>query len=239
MTRSAPVRGFIDAAGIPSLVLMASLIGVGGLARDIGYPVWVGVASTVLIWAGPAQVLLFGSLASGMALPAVALAVGLSSMRFLPMVVAIVPWLRGPGVGTVRLLLAAHLVAVTAWTQGMRKLPDLPETERYGYFVAFGTTVLVAATLATFAGYYLIAALPLPLAAALLFTTPMFFTASLAERARQPADWTALILGFLLAWPLSALPAASFWRDIDLMIIGLVGGTLAYAHHRMGRRAAP
>jgi hypothetical protein len=115
--------GVRQAAGLPSLVLMASLIGVGGLTRDIGYPIWAGVLSTLLLWAGPAQVLLFGSLAAGASLPAIAIAVSLSSIRFFPMVVSILPLLRGPGVGTGRLLFGAHFVAVTAWTEGRRLLP--------------------------------------------------------------------------------------------------------------------
>jgi len=221
-------KGVADGAGLPSLVLMASLVGVGGLARDLGYSAWVGVASTLLIWAGPAQVLLFGSLAAGTALPAVALAVCLSSLRFLPMVASILPYLRGPGIGTFRLLLAAHLVAVTAWNQGMRTLPGLPVAERYPYFIGFGLVVMAAATVATFAGHSLIAELPTFLAAAMLFTTPMFFTASLAERARGAGDWTAILLGFLIAIPLSFLPSNSWLKEFDLLIIGVSAGTIAW-----------
>lgn len=221
-------RGVLQAAGLPSVVLMASLIGVGGLTRDIGYPMWAGVLSTLLIWAGPAQVLLFGSLATGASLPAIAIAVSLSSIRFLPMTVSILPLLRGPNVGTAKLLFAAHFVAVTAWAEGRRLLPPLPVEMRYPFFLGFGSMVMLAATLATGAGYYLIAALPAALAAALLFTTPMFFTLSLAAGSRTPADWAALGLGFVLS-PISTYLAG---QDFDLLIVGLVGGTLAYAIHR-------
>jgi hypothetical protein len=129
--------GVRQAAGLPSLVLMASLIGVGGLTRDIGYPMWAGVLSTMLLWAGPAQVLLFGSLAAGASLPAIAVAVSLSSIRFFPMVVSLLPLLRGPAVGTGKLLIAAHFVAVTAWTEGRRLLPGLPVEQRYPFFIGF------------------------------------------------------------------------------------------------------
>jgi predicted branched-subunit amino acid permease len=224
-------RGVRQAAGLPSLVLMASLVGVGGLTRDIGYPMWAGVLSTVLIWAGPAQVLLFGSIAAGTALPAIAIAVSLSSIRFLPMVVSILPLLKGSRVGTLRLILAAHFVAVTAWTEGRRLLPGEPEADRWAYFMGFGTMVMLAASFATGAGYYLMGALPPALAAALLFTTPMFFTLSLAAGSRVAADWTALALGFLLA-PVAAQIAG---QDFDLLLIGLVGGSIAYLVHRLRR----
>jgi predicted branched-subunit amino acid permease len=225
-------RGVSRAAGLPSLVLMASLIGVGGLTRDIGYPMWAGVLSTVLIWAGPAQVLLFGSLAAGAALPAVAVAVSLSSIRFFPMVVSIIPLLRGPNVGLGKLLLGAHFVAVTAWTEGRRLLPAERVEDRWPFFIGFASMVMLAASFATGAGYYLIAALPAAFAAALLFTTPMFFTLSLAAGSRTVADWCALGFGFALA------PVATWivGQDFDLLLVGLVGGTGAYLVRRSGRR---
>ena len=40
-----------------------SLIGVGSLAQDVGFPLMVAVLSTLLMWAGPAQVILFGGIA--------------------------------------------------------------------------------------------------------------------------------------------------------------------------------
>lgn len=225
--------GVARAAGLPSIVLMASLIGVGGLTRDIGYPMLAGVLSTILIWAGPAQVLLFGSLAAGASLPAIAVAVSLSSIRFFPMVVSIMPLLRGPDVGIGKLLLGAHFVAVTSWTEGRRLLPDLPVAERFPFFLGFALMVMSAAAFATGVGYYLIAALPAAFAAALLFTTPMFFTLSLVAGSKTPADWAALILGFALA-PLSTLVVG---QDFDLLIVGLVGGSIAYGLHRRRRRA--
>ena len=41
------------------------VIGIGSLARDVGYPVDVAVLSTILVWAGPSQVLFFASIAAG------------------------------------------------------------------------------------------------------------------------------------------------------------------------------
>lgn len=223
--------GVRQAAGLPSIVLMCSLVGVGGLARDVGFPMWAGVLSTVLLWAGPAQVLLFGSLAAGQSLAAIAITVSLSSIRFFPMVVSLLPLLRGPGVGTGKLLMAAHFVAVTAWTEGRRLLPHQPAEERWPFFIGFSSMVMLAASFATGAGYYLIGALPPSLAAALLFTTPMFFTLSLAAGSRTPADWTALSLGFALA-PAAASLAG---QDFDLLLVGLAGGTAAYLVHRLRR----
>jgi len=172
VTWSALREGIRDAAGLPALMLMASLVGVGGLARDIGYPLGAGVLSTVLIWAAPGQMVLFGTIASGAALPAVAVAVSLSSVRFLPMTMALLPLMRRPGTPTWVLLLISHYVAITAWVHSMRVMPDMAPERRIPYFFGFANTVLVAAALATGAGYYLIGQLPAALAAGLLLTSP-------------------------------------------------------------------
>lgn len=235
VTWSAVRDGIRDAAGLPALMLMASLIGVGGLARDVGYPMGAGVLSTVLIWAAPGQMVLFGTIASGAALPAVAVAVSLSSVRFLPMTMALLPMMRRPGTPTWVLLLVSHYVAITAWVHSMRVMPDMAPERRIPYFFGFANTVLIAATIATGAGYYLIGQLPAALAAGLLLTSPLFFLVNMVASAKQAVDWLALGFGFGLApFAIAIVPAG-----LDLLVEGLVGGTLAYLIHRFlqARRA--
>lgn len=239
--RQAAWAGARAAAGLPSLMLMCSLIGVGGLCRDVGYPMGAAVASTLLIWAGPAQMVLFGSIAAGVALPLIAVAICVSSIRFVPMCMSILPLMREPavpaqngqparkGTPTWLMLVLAHFVAVTAWVEGMRRLPKLPKPERIPYFLAFASTVMAAAAFSTGAGYYLIGQLPPALAAGLLFTSPIYFTVALTAGARQAVDWLALGLGFGVAPLASMLIPAGF----DLMVGGIGMGTLAYAIHRM------
>lgn len=207
------------------------MVGIGGLCRDIGYPLGAGVLSTLLMWAGPAQVILFGSIASGAALPAVAIAVSLSSIRFLPMTMSILPMMRRPNMPVWQLLLLAHLVAVTGWLQAVRVFPELAQQQRMPYFIGFTLTLLMSAAAATAAGYFLIGELPPAFAAGLLFTTPIFFTLSLLAGARQLLDWLALGLGFVIA-PVAfhVVPAG-----LDLMVEGLVAGSLAYLIHRLVR----
>ncbi|CAN1556468.1 AzlC Predicted branched-chain amino acid permease (azaleucine resistance) [Rhabdaerophilaceae bacterium] len=223
--------GIRDAAGLPALMLMASLIGVGGLARDVGYPMGAGVLSTVMIWAAPGQMVLFGGLAAGAALPAIAIAVSLSSIRFLPMTMSVLPLLRSERTPVWLLMLLSHYVAITAWVHAIRVLPDMPRESRIPYFLGFANTVLFAASLATGLGYYLISALAGPFAAGLLMTSPLFFLVSMVGSARQLVDWLALIFGFALAPAAIALVPAG----LDLLVEGLVGGTAAYLIHRIVR----
>lgn len=212
------------------------MVGIGGLCRDIGYPLGAGVLSTLLMWAGPAQVLLFGSIATGTALPLAAIAVLFSSLRFLPMTISIMPLVNDPRRPLWQLLLAAHLIAITNWVEGMRRLPREPKPARYPYFCGFGTVVLLSGAVATGAGYYLVGALPGVLAAALLFTTPMFFMANLVAPVMRWTDALPIVLALALT-PAATLALGS---DYDLVAAGIVGGTLAYVverRARLGRRA--
>ena len=83
-------------------VLVGTYVGIAALAHDYGFSLaWV-MASTVLVWAGPSQVILISALGAGATLLETAIAVGLSCVRFLPMVVALLPLMRGPKTRTLR-----------------------------------------------------------------------------------------------------------------------------------------
>ena len=120
------LRGARDAVTLPAWVIGFSLSGIGPLAREVGHPIEVAMASTLLVWAGPAQVLFYGSIAAGATWGTIALAVCLSSLRFLPMTVSLLPLLRRPGQGALEQALLSHYVTVTTWTENLRRLPGLP-----------------------------------------------------------------------------------------------------------------
>ena len=116
-----------------SLVLIGTYVGVGALGHDYGFSLpWV-MLSTVLIWAGPAQVILISALGTGAAAIEVALAVGLSSVRLMPMVVALLPLLKGPTTRDRELLLPAHFTAATMWVESLRLLPGVPRERRVAF----------------------------------------------------------------------------------------------------------
>ncbi len=211
------------------------LVGIGSLARDVGHPVGAAVLSTMLIWAGPAQAIFYGGIAAGMAPVAIAVAVCFSSIRFFPMTIALLPLLRGGEGGDARRpslglqVLAAHFTAVTVWTESLRRLPKVPAERRMAFFLGFGTACLLLASTGTGVGYFLLGALPLPLAAGMLFLTPIFFTVSVSAGARRFEEWMAIALGFALE-PLVRLAVGD---SFDLLTVGLVAGTIAFAAGRM------
>src|SRR6478752_9969654 len=77
-----------------AFVIIVTYIGFGALCHDYGFSVGWAMLSTALQWAGPAQVVLVTGLGPGTALIETAVAVALSSVRFLPIVVSILPVVR-------------------------------------------------------------------------------------------------------------------------------------------------
>ena len=210
-----------------SYVLFGTYIGIGALAHDFGFSVWWAIASTVLVWAGPAQVILISALGAGTSLIEAAIAVGLSSVRLLPMVVSMLPLLRRPDTRAWKLILPAHFTAVSMWVEALRLLPQQPRENRIAFCNGLGTGYSVVALSATVAGFHLAAGLPPLMSAALLFLTPVAFLMSTLRNGRMLIDRLALGFGLVLG------PAFAYWQvGLDLMWSGIVGGTAAYLVHR-------
>ena len=217
------LRGVAGAFSVPGIVLMATFVGFGGLLHDVGFPIGAGLLSTLLIWALPAQVILVGGIASGAALPAVAIAVCLSGVRLMPMVVALMPLMRGRRPSLWLELTAAHFVAVTMWVEGFRLLPKVRQEGRPSYAIGLGAGLTAASMIATGAGFYLTSLLPGPLAVALLLLTPISFTILLVRNARERVDWLAIGFGAALSPLVANTPGG-----LDLFWSGVGGGTLAF-----------
>ena len=209
-------------------VLFGTYIGIGALAYDFNFSLaWV-TASTLLVWAGPAQVILISTLGGGAQLIEVAIAVGLSGVRLLPMVVALMPVLRGPNTKTHQLLLPAHFTAVSMWVESMRLAPGLPVERRIPFVNGIASGYLMAAVVATVLGYYLAARLPTLLTAALLFLTPVSFLVSIARNSSLLVDRVALVAGLVIG------PILAYRNiELDVMWAGVAGGTIAYVAHRV------
>jgi predicted branched-subunit amino acid permease len=220
-----------------ALVLVGTYIGIGALSHDFGFSVGWMVASTLLVWAAPAQVILISTLGGGAAPVEAALAVTLSAVRLLPMVVALLPLLR-PGAKSGRdFLLPMHFTSISMWVESLRLLPQVPRAHRIAWTNGIGLGFIAIASVASAAGYYLAGGLPRPLAAMLLFLTPLSFLISITRNSKLLVDRLAFGLGFVIS-PL--LIAGNI--DLALLWTGLGGGSLAYLGHRLWsarRRPAP
>lgn len=225
--------GASKAISVPGLILCTAHIGFADLARQADLSMAQAVFMVGAIWALPGMVVLLGAVMSGAGLLAVAFAVALSSVRLTPMVVALVPELRGPRTSRLTLYLLSHFIAVTSWVIAMATVRDIPRELRTSYYFGLGSILVIVNMVVVAVVYSVAAALPPAVAAGLFLLTPMYFLTSLWGSAREQAAHIAMVLGLVLG-PVLHLFAPGF----DLLGAGLVGGGIAYAVHLARDRPA-
>jgi predicted branched-subunit amino acid permease len=214
-----------------TLVLFATYLGIGALAHDTRFSLGWVLASTALVWAGPAQIILISTLGSGATVVQAAIAVTVSAIRLFPMVVSVLPMLRTPRTKRRHLIFTTHFIAITMWVECFRLLPHVPRQRRIAFTNGLGVGLMSVCLIATALGYGLAANLPQLFGAAILLLTPLAFLLSTARNCRQLADVVALALGLALFPFVSMLNTG-----VDILISGVSAGTIAYGVHRWRQR---
>jgi len=212
----------LDALGLPSLVLLASMTGFGSLARESSLSLELALLSTAGVWGLPGQLAFAELYAAGSEAVAVVMAVSLANARFLPMAVSFMPLLQ---VGLVRrawLMALVQLLSVNTWAAGLRVSPLLSGRERRRYFAVFGGVCMTAALIGTATGYLAAGAMPRPVTFGLVFLNPVFFALIFADM-RGHATAIALAMGAVLG-PLLHLVSP----DWGVLATGLIAGTGAF-----------
>jgi predicted branched-subunit amino acid permease len=220
------------ASTVLTLVLFATYLGIGALAHDTHFSLGWVLGSTLLVWAGPAQIILISTLGSGATVVQAAIAVTVSAIRLFPMVVSVLPLMRTPKTRRRHLVLAAHFIAVTLWVECYRLLPQVPRERRLAFTHGLGCGLVSVCLGATTLGYGLAANLPQLFAAAVLLLTPLAFLLSTARNCRQLSDVLALVLGLAL-FPF----VVKLHTGVDILISGISAGTIAYGVHWWRERA--
>ena len=219
------------ASTVLTLVLFATYLGIGALAHDTHFSLGWVLASTALVWAGPAQIILISTLGSGATVVQAAIAVAVSAVRLFPMVVSVLPMMRTPQTRRRHLIFTTHFIAITMWVECFRLLPKVPRERRVAFTNGLGVGLMSACLMATALGYGLAANLPQLFGAAILLLTPLAFLLSTARNCRQFADVVALALGLAL-FPFAAM----LNTGVDILISGVSAGTIAYGVHRWRER---
>jgi predicted branched-subunit amino acid permease len=232
-----PIRAFAwgmssVASTVLTLVLFATYLGIGALAHDSHFSLGWVLGSTLLVWAGPAQIILISTLGSGATAVQAAIAVTVSAIRLFPMVVSVLPLMKTPQTKRRHLVLATHFIAVTLWVECYRLLPKVPRERRIAFTHGLGCGLLTVCMIATTLGYGLAANLPPLFAAAILLLTPLAFLLSTARNCRQISDVLALVLGIAL-FPL----ISQLHTGVDILISGVTAGSIAYGVHWWRERA--
>ena len=209
-------RGARESLGAPIAVIAANYVGLGAFSSATDASVWLVVVSTLSIWALPAQLVMVDMWMVGAPVIAVLLAVMLTNLRFLPMTITIVPTFRDPVHPRWRYFVAAHFIAMTSWVVCM------------SYFVGFSATCIAAGMVCGAAGYYLAGSIPPAVQLGLVYLTPVNFFVLLVGEVRERMGALALACGGA-AGPLFYLLTPQW----GVVLAGVVGGTLAFALHKL------
>lgn len=211
-----------DAIGFPALTLLASMTGFGSLVHESGLPFTVALAATAGIWGLPGQLTLVELHAAGASAFFVILAVALANARFLPMVVSFVPLIRTSATRPGRMFVLVQMLSINSWAAGLRRFPIISPELRQRYYIVFASICMVSGLLGTAIGFLGVGLLPRPIALGLIFLNPLFFAILLAGAQGWSAS-TALLIGAPLGVIFHLIAP-----DLDLLITGVVGGTLAF-----------
>lgn len=207
---------------LPSLVLTCALLGFAGFAIEAGLDLPQTVFINGVIWALPSQLILVSSIISGATILTTIIAVSLASMRFVPMVAALIPEIRTKHTPIWLLLLVSHFVAITAWVYTFEKMKQVPREHRLAFLAGVGTSLTVFNSILISIAYPFIEILPPMALGSLFFLTPIYFLFSLWRNARDYSVYLAMGFGSILG-PL----VAPFIPQIDVLVAGFVGGTIA------------
>ena len=229
--RSAFRRGVRDAIGPPTAVLFAGFIGFGALGESLGLSVYITVATSVLVFALPGQIVLFEMLAMGSTAIVAALASTITAARFMPMTLTVMPQFERRHRNKL-LYVVVHFLAMTSWAVAMRDFSKMKPAFRRPYFIGFSLLCWCTTLPGSALGYLMAGSVPTPIKLALIFLNPLFFLLNFTE-VRQNSHRMAIVFGGLIG-PLVYLA----YPDYSLLAAGLIGGSLAYLIHRWTRARA-
>ncbi len=228
--RGPVAHGALDATGMPALVLLASMIGYGSMAREAGLTLWTSVASTGLVWGLPGQIAMVELYALGAPVIAVMVAASAANARFLPMVLSVMPLFNETPTRRRWHYAMAQFMSLNPWAAMMRDGPRMNPVYRTPYFAGFAGVCIAAALIGTAAGFLMAGTLPRDVTLSLVFLNPVFFTLVFVST-RDRGQILAVLAG-IAAGPLFHLVSA----DWGLILTGAVAGTGAYLVDRRRRR---
>jgi predicted branched-subunit amino acid permease len=225
------LTGMRGVLSLPAIILMTSYVGFSAFALEAGLTRSEAVVMTLGVWALPSQMILVGSMLGGANIAASFLAVTLSAIRMMPMVASIVPEMRTSKTPVWLLLFLSHFIAITSWVFASTHLKEVPKAHRVSYFAGFAMTLTLSNTAIVGISYGIVSQFPPVVAGALFMLTPVYFISSIWASARQPVVKLAFVIG-IVSGPLLALVVP----QIDVLVAGIGGGTIAYLADRYRRR---
>lgn len=214
--------------GSPGLSTCASFVALGILYQESGFSLGLALLSTATVFALPAQVAHAELYAGGATALAVGFTVLLINSRFLPMIIALFPLLRKPGLREGHLYWLSHFTAVTSWACFMSSRRQVAPADRFDFYVTLALGVWVMTILATLAGHLVAGALSERAITTMLIINPTYFVCMILSATSRRPYLVAMALG-VLAY-LATRDAAG---GMALTVSGVVGGTAAFVLARL------
>ena len=230
-TKAAVLGGARTACGMPILALSASYLGLGSLVRDSDLSIWFGVFSTFTTWTLPGQLAMIELYGTGASIFVITITVSLVNIRFLPMMINVMPIIRNPSVAPWKYYLSAHLLSINSWAYLIQRGPLMPREERFPYYVGFALTIWFAGMLCAALGFLLAGVVPRPVSLGLVFLNPIYFMLLVIFGIHKPAIAFATCIGAILG-PLLHLVSP----DWGLLITGVVAGSAGFFLGRLWER---
>lgn len=209
---------------MPSAVLIAGFVGFGALAAAQAIPLPIAVASTAVIWALPGQLIFVEMHTLDAPVVATVIAVMLSSARFLPMTMMLMPEVRDPAHKPWKYYVAAQLLSLSGWTMAVVRFPEMPRERRLPWLYGFTLVLMAVSALSTAAGYLGADRLPPLVRLGLVFMVPMYYLLILTGAVRERVAALGLACG-AVAGPLAYVVSPEW----SVPLGGIAGGTVAYA----------
>ncbi len=225
----AAILGARAALAAPAIAMGATFLAFGAAVREAGLSAGWALACAWAIYGMPGQLVVLQSASTGGGVIATVVGAVAVNARFLPMAVALTPWLRRRE-GDARPLLLAHFISITTWAAAMRVLPGQPVAARLPWFAGFCAGAFLIAGGCAVAGHVLAGAMPAALRTALVFANPLYFALLMSADLTRPGPRRALLAGAAAAPLALVLPPA--W---GLLAAGVIGGTVAFL---IGRKRA-
>jgi len=205
----------------PGLVLFSGMVGFGAMGHGVGLSAIQTTAVSFFMYALPGQIVFIEMMSMGAASSVVAIAVALTSTRFLTMVLTLFPQMPKAKNEPARLL-SVHLVSMSSWAYCMKDFPKMKPEIRYGYFLGIGLICWLLAIPGTIFGYILSEYVPIWVAIPLVFVNPLFFLLSFVDVVAI-LNRIAIIVGGIAGGVFYQI-----YPENALLISGLGFGSLVY-----------
>ena len=214
--------GILEGLKMPFWMVLASMIGFGSMAQDLGLSMEIALVSSLGIWGLPGQVAMVELMAVGLPVLSIVIASSLANMRFMPMTVVAMPLFKGDSSAFKYRYLLAQMLSINIWSVFMRHGPKLAVKNRLPFYFGVSTICLMGGCFGTIIGFAAADFLPLYLTVSLIFLNPVYFVFVFSS---------AQNFNCLLAAGLGAILGPSLYQIVPewtVPITGLLAGSIAF-----------